>query len=52
MLMAKHMLDAGAHSCACGAPTVLASFKERAEYEVTQCPRQNDINLKLNRFPL
>ncbi len=30
------LLDAGAHNCSCGAPTVLASFKERAEYEVKQ----------------
>jgi hypothetical protein len=30
------LLDAGAHNCSCGAPTALASFKERAEYEVKQ----------------
>ena len=32
----SRLLDAGAHTCACGAPTALATFKERAEYEVSQ----------------
>lgn len=30
------LLDAGAHNCSCGAPTAIASFKERAEYELKQ----------------
>jgi hypothetical protein len=28
------LLDEGAHFCACGAPTALATFKERSEYEL------------------
>ena len=32
----ERILDPGARNCACGAPTALASFKERAEYEVKQ----------------
>lgn len=32
----KQALDPQARLCACGTPTVRATFKERAEYEVRQ----------------